>query len=161
MLTKGLVTRDPTHKMTAEWLKHAGNEALFKRLGLPEGARVLQFAATNVGNANRPDPGKGVHAEDFIIRQVKAALRMIAFEHGLPLTTTQQLDALLEVRGRGGLLGPAELHRDLRRPPQGHRRDGQERRPGPVVHGGGQGRRPCADRGDHARVQGPARVDQA
>jgi hypothetical protein len=94
MSTKGLVTVDATHKFYVEWLQYAGNEALFVRLGKAPGARILKFSATNVGKADVPVKAlgqHGVHAEDWILRQMRAALRIL-----FPRIKRAQLEAILE-----------------------------------------------------------------
>jgi len=102
LTTKNLVTRDPTHKMRAEWLEYEGNEALFKRLGLGQGARVLEFAATNVGEADVPVQrlgDQGFHAEELMLLQLERALRILGYASGRRLSD-QQIDALMRQAAR-------------------------------------------------------------
>lgn len=95
MLTRGLVTTDVTHKMSAEWLKSGGNDALFERIGAQPGARVLQFAATNVGDEDKAFGQSDLHAEEFILLQMLRALRILSNEFGLNLRKDAQINAVI------------------------------------------------------------------
>jgi hypothetical protein len=95
LLTRGLVTTDVTHKMSAEWLQRAGNDALFQRIGAGQGAKVLQFAATNVGDEDGAFGQSDQHAEEFILLQLERALRILATEFGLGLRKEAQLKAAI------------------------------------------------------------------
>ena len=98
----GLVTRDPSHKMHAEWLEYEGNQALFKRLGLAPGARVLQFSSSNVGEADVPVQrlgDQGFHAEELMLLQLRRALRGLAGASGRRLSD-HQIDGLLRQAAR-------------------------------------------------------------